>query len=176
MRHSIKAKFFAAISAVAVVFIALISVLNLFFYDDYYMMERRGDLKTLYHDAAAAYDGTVDSIYPRLLEAEDAQGVRLTVLTESGSVIYDTTLRQLTAELTPDTFRQRFAGATGRDALLSDLALTARALQTADSGKLSDEGCDIVTVASDRSEYLCLVGRLGDNYLISRIAIAYMET
>lgn len=176
MRHSIKAKFFAAISAVAVVFIALISVLNLFFYDDYYMMERRSDLKTLYHDAAAVYDGTVDSIYPRLLEAEDAQGVRLTVLTESGSVLYDTTLRQLTAELSPDAFRQPFGGTGGRDSLLSDLALTARALQTADADKLAGEGCDIVTVASDRSEYLCLVGRLGDNYLISRIAIAYMET
>ena len=59
MRHSIKLKFFAAFTAVALVFIALISVLNLFFYDDFYMMERRSDLRDLYRETAVDYDGTL---------------------------------------------------------------------------------------------------------------------
>ena len=176
MRHSIKTKFFVAIAAVAVVFIALISVLNLFFYDDYYMAERRGELKKLYQDAAAAYDGTVDSIYARLLAAEDSEGVRLTLATADGTVIYDTTLRQLSTGLNADTAYTYFEGANARNALFADLKLTSRALLAADPDKLSAEGCDIVTVGADRSDYLCLVGRLGDEYLISRIAIAYMET
>lgn len=176
MRHSIKLKFFAAVAAVAVVFIALISVLNLFFYDDYYMLERRRDLRGLYQDAAADYAGTVDSIYPRLLAAEEAQGVRLTVLSANGTVLYDTTLRQLTAEINATIPHPSFGSGGMRDALFNDLNLTARALQSADAGLLAQEGCDIVTVMSEESEYLCLVGRLGENFLISRTAIAYMET
>ena len=176
MRHSIKLKFFAAFTAVAVVFITLISVLNLFFYDDYYMLERRRDLRGLYQSAAAEYAGTVDSIYPRLLAAEEAQGVRLTVLSANGTVLYDTTLRQLTTGINATVPHPGFGSGGIRDALFNDLNLTARALQSADPARLSGEGCDIVTVASEDSEYLCLVGRLGDNYLISRTAVAYMET
>ncbi|MBR3866584.1 MAG: HAMP domain-containing protein, partial [Butyricicoccus sp.] len=176
MRHSIKLKFFAAFTAVALVFIALISVLNLFFYDDYYMMERRRDLRGLYQEAAADYNGTVDSIYSRLLAAEEAQGVRLTVLAANGTVLYDTTLRQFTAEINAAVPHPGFGSGGLRDALFSDLNLTARALQAADPDRLTQEGCDIVTVAAEENEYLCLVGRLGENYLISRTAIAYVET
>ena len=176
MRHSIKLKFFAAFTAVALVFIALISVLNLFFYDDYYMMERRRDLRGLYQEAAADYSGTVDSIYSRLLAAEEAQGVRLTVLAANGTVLYDTTLRQFTAEINAAVPHPGFGSGGLRDALFSDLNLTARALQAADPDLLSQQGCDIVTVAAEENEYLCLVGRLGENYLISRTAIAYVET
>lgn len=176
MRHSIKLKFFAAFTAVALVFIALISVLNLFFYDDYYMLERRRDLRGLYQEAAADYNGTVDSIYSRLLAAEEAQGIRLTVLAANGTVLYDTTLRQVGAELNATMLYPGFGGSEVRDALFHDLDLTVRALQTADAGLLSREGCDIVTVASKEKEYLCLVGRLGEDFLISRTAVAYMET
>lgn len=176
MRHSIKLKFFAAFTAVALVFIALISVLNLFFYDDFYMMERRSDLRDLYRETAVDYDGTVDSIYSRLLAAEDAQGVRLTVLGPSGSVLYDTTLRQFNDELNANMLYPGFGGSEVRDALFHDLDLTARALQTADPDLLTREGCDIVTVTANENEYLCLVGRLGEKFLISRTAIAYMET
>ena len=152
MRHSIKLKFFAAFTAVALVFIALISVLNLFFYDDFYMMERRSDLRDLYRETAVDYDGTVDSIYSRLLAAEDAQGVRLTVLGPSGSVLYDTTLRQFNDELNANMLYPGFGGSEVRDALFHDLDLTARALQTADPDLLARDGCAIVTVASEENE------------------------
>ena len=175
MHHSIKLKFFAAFTAVALVFIALISVLNLFFYDDYYMMERRRDLRSFYQETSAAYAGSLDSIYTRLLAAEEAQGVRLTVLSQSGLVVYDTTLRQLTAD-TPMNVPQLFGGSDSRNSFFTDFNITARALQEANPDRLSNEGCDIVTVVSGENEYLCLVGRLGENYLISRIAIAYMQT
>ena len=45
--HSIRYKFFAGISVVALVFIGVLLVLNLFFYDDYYMMTRRNELSTV---------------------------------------------------------------------------------------------------------------------------------
>ncbi|MBQ8144689.1 MAG: HAMP domain-containing protein, partial [Butyricicoccus sp.] len=146
------------------------------FYDDYYMMERRRDLRDLYRDTAADYNGSVDSIYARLLTAEEAQGVRLTVLSSGGTVLYDTTLRQLTDEISATMPHAGFGGGGMRDALFNDLNLTARALQSADAELLSREGCDIVTVTAEQSEYLCLVGRLGDHYLISRTAVAYMES
>ena len=46
--HSIRFKFFAAISAVALVFIGVLLLLNLFFYEDYYMLTRRGELRDGY--------------------------------------------------------------------------------------------------------------------------------
>lgn len=139
MRHSIKLKFFAAFTAVALVFIALISVLNLFFYDDFYMMERRSDLRDLYRETAVDYDGTVDSIYSRLLAAEDAQGVRLTVLSQSGLVVYDTTLRQLTADA-PMNVPQLFGGSDSRNSFFTDFNITARALQEANPNRLTKIG------------------------------------
>ena len=47
-RRSIRFQLFAAISAVAVVFIGILVLLNLFFYEDYYMMTRRNELREAY--------------------------------------------------------------------------------------------------------------------------------
>ena len=44
-RRSIRFKFFVAISAVALVFIGVLLLLNVFFYQDYYMMMRRNELR-----------------------------------------------------------------------------------------------------------------------------------
>ena len=56
-RHSIKFKFFVAISAVALVFIGVLLLLNLFFYDDYYLMTRKTELRDTYHRTAARTGG-----------------------------------------------------------------------------------------------------------------------
>ena len=42
--HSIRFKFFSAISLVALMFIGILLLLNLFFYQDYFMMTRKSSL------------------------------------------------------------------------------------------------------------------------------------
>ena len=48
--RSVKVKFFAAIAAVAVVFILVITSLNLFFYESYYMAQRQNSLTEIYEE------------------------------------------------------------------------------------------------------------------------------
>ena len=45
--HSIRFKFFSAISLVALMFIGILLLLNLFFYQDYFMMTRKSSLRRL---------------------------------------------------------------------------------------------------------------------------------
>ena len=53
--RSVKVKFFAAIAAVAVVFILVITSLNLFFYESYYMAQRQNSLTEIYEEVRTSY-------------------------------------------------------------------------------------------------------------------------
>ena len=56
MKHgSIRFKFFAAISIIALVFIGILVLLNVFFYQDYYMMTRRSELRDAYGSICTSY-------------------------------------------------------------------------------------------------------------------------
>lgn len=61
-RRSIRFKFFVAISAVALVFIGVLLLLNVFFYQDYYMMMRRNELRDAYQGIRSSYTGSVEEI------------------------------------------------------------------------------------------------------------------
>ena len=64
--HSIRFKFFSAISLVALVFIGLLLVLNLFFYKDYFMMTRKNSLRDAFDTVCASYTGDTDDIVTML--------------------------------------------------------------------------------------------------------------
>ena len=56
LKHrSIRFKFFAAISIIALVFIGILVLLNVFFYQDYYMMTRRSELRDAYGSICTSY-------------------------------------------------------------------------------------------------------------------------
>ena len=75
--HSIRFKFFAAISAVALVFIGVLLLLNLFFYEDYYMLTRRGELRDAYQSMRGSYTGNVEDIAAVLDSYESRSAIRL---------------------------------------------------------------------------------------------------
>ena len=161
--HSIKFKFFAAISAVALVFITGISCLNLFFYDDYYLSTREHALTEIYRELSAAYTGDIAAVLDPLLRIENTDGVRLSVLSSDGVVKYDSVFRQTSDGDKPQSLVWSWT-----------LALTA--LREADPARVA-QGPVFVTVGTDqrRDPYLCLVGAMADDYLIARIPLAYME-
>ena len=56
LKHrSIRVTFFAAISIIALVFIGILVLLNVFFYQDYYMMTRRSELRDAYGSICTSY-------------------------------------------------------------------------------------------------------------------------
>ena len=61
LKHrSIRFKFFAAISIIALVFIGILVLLNVFFYQDYYMMTRRSELRDAYGSICTSWAGTLN--------------------------------------------------------------------------------------------------------------------
>lgn len=158
--RSIQFKFFVAISAVAVVFIAVLSGLNLFFYDDYYLAERERTLTGIYEQLDSSYAGDVPQVLETLFEVENRDGVRLSILSRDGAVKYDSVFRQN----------------GGEQNLFSSWTIALTALQQADPIKVQ-QGPVFVTVQTERRSepYLCLVGALSQDFLIVRSPFAYME-
>lgn len=166
--RSVKIKFFAAIAAVALVFIVIISCLNLFFYDSYYMAQRQNSLTKIYEEVRTSYSaGDSAALEEALFRIENSDSVRLTILNASGSVVYDSDMsRQNGMQFGVDFF-----------ANWKMAQLVRSALAAADPQKLSAGGVDFVAVQMNdlHENFLCLVGMLGDDYLVARIPFAYME-
>ena len=101
--HSIRFKFFAAISAVALVFIGVLLLLNLFFYEDYYMLTRRGELRDAYQSMRGSYTGNVEDIAAVLDSYESRSAIRLSVVRADGTVLYS-------SAFSPDAARPEEAG------------------------------------------------------------------
>ncbi|MBC8535679.1 sensor histidine kinase [Feifania hominis] len=78
-KWSIKYKFFLAIGVIAVIFVGLLSALNLAFYDDYYLFQKQHVLIDIYEQVRDAYTGDVEQISDLLSEMENHYGVRMTI-------------------------------------------------------------------------------------------------
>lgn len=77
--HSIRFKFFSAISLVALMFIGILLLLNLFFYQDYFMMTRKSSLCDAFDTVCGSYDGDMDDIVTLLDSYESRSAIRLAV-------------------------------------------------------------------------------------------------
>lgn len=173
MKVSVKVKFFAAICAIALAFIGILMVLNLFFYDDYYLSQRQRSLTDFYQQMDVAYSGDITDVAALLDRSENADGVRLAIVASNGTVIYDTIMREQLADT-----NQLFSNA-GRENLFYGLSLTQTALRNVDAAQLDSVGSAFVNVfdPARQEEYLCLVGKLNGNteYLVARVPFSYME-
>lgn len=165
--HSVKIKFFAAIAAVALVFIIIISCLNLFFYNSYYMHQRQSSLITLYQQICDAYQmNDVQTLQDTLFRIENRDGVRLTILDINYNLIYDSDASRDAGTIGPNFFTNWKMSQMVRSAMMA-----------ADPAKLEQGKVDFVAVQMrDLHEtFLCLVGKLGDGYLIERVPFTFME-
>ena len=85
--HSIRFKFFSAISLVALMFIGILLLLNLFFYQDYFMMTRKSSLCDAFDTVCGSYDGDMDDIVTLLDSYESRSAIRLAVAMDDGTVL-----------------------------------------------------------------------------------------
>ena len=92
-RSSIRVRFFAAISIVALVFIGILVLLNVFFYQDYYMLTRRSELRNAYVSVRSNYDSDSADIASLLDSYESRSAIRLAVADADGNAITSSALR-----------------------------------------------------------------------------------
>lgn len=166
--RSVKIKFFAAIAAVAVVFILVITCLNLFFYESYYMAQRQKSLTDIYQEIRTSYNtGDSDAFLDVLFRIENSDSVRLSIIDGTGNMIYDSD----TARDEQDIFGRNVFTNWRMEQLVKS------ALSAADAKKLAAGGVDFVAVQMRdlHENFLCLVGQLGDDYLVERVPFAYMK-
>ena len=86
----------------------IISCLNLFFYDSYYMAQRQNSLTKIYEEVRTSYSaGDSAALEEALFRIENSDSVRLTILNASGSVVYDSDMsRQNGMQVRRGLFRQ----------------------------------------------------------------------
>ena len=98
LKHrSIRFTFFAAISIIALVFIGILVLLNVFFYQDYYMMTRRSELRDAYGSICTSYASDSSDVAALLDSYESRSAIRLAVVTDNGDVILGTWSRSSAA-------------------------------------------------------------------------------
>lgn len=163
--RSIRLKFFAAIAAVALVFITVISCLNLFFYEHYYMMQRQNSLTDIYNRVCQSYyTKDNETLQETLFRIENSDSVRMSILDAKGAMIYDSDAAR--NGNSPNFFASWKTAQLVRSALLA-----------ADVGELEAGRVDFVVVQMNdlHEHFLCLVGRLGEGYLVERIPFTFMQ-
>lgn len=181
MKLSIRTKFFAAICATSLVFVGVLSALNLFFYDDYYMYEREKALADIYQQVNRIYDGDVKTVYNDLLEIENNAGVRLSIVDEELRSEYDSAFSQMTPKVEYSifgvptfTFDKKQLGELYQNAKQID-----QILSNVDKDELASRKYTYVTTNNEEDEkgFLCLVGQLsgGAEYLIARMPFTFLK-
>lgn len=189
-RHSIRFKFFAAISAVAVVFIGVLLLLNLFLYDDYYLMTRRAELRKTYESIQRVYTGDITDITETLDALENRNAVRLAIVTKSG-IIYTPSGSLDSAPISPHSnasgsdaayptpqapYLDRFSGKE-QPYRIFDVLFSA--IRTVDFSQLDESRYQFSTIAlTDNEQYLCLTGVIGEkdaDLLVAYMPYAFIE-
>jgi len=175
---SIRVKFFAAISVVALVFIGVLLCLNLFFYDDYYFMARKRELKTTYQSVWRSYNGGGQDIASVLDELESRGGTRLAVIGSDGKILYVSSFspdaEQREGDYTHSPPMMDFWG----DQRFRSLEVLSAAASYMDWAVLEKSKSQLLTVSLRNDQYLCLIGLLDDDsgdYLIAYTPYAYIK-
>lgn len=178
-RRSIRFKFFVAISAVTLVFIGVLLILNLFFYEDYYMLMRRGELRDAYQGIRNSYSGDIEEMMTVLDNYESQTAIHMAVVCSDGTVLY-TSFNTRSDEGNADTqnpfqlpdfdlLDQQRRGYT----ILQSIA------QNVSWNTLDSHSYQFLNVTLwDNDQYLCLAGVLdnqADKCLFAYMPYAYIE-
>ena len=178
--HSIRFKFFAAISAVALVFIGVLLLLNLFFYEDYYMLTRRGELRDAYQSMRGSYTGNVEDIAAVLDSYESRSAIRLSVVRADGTVLYSSAFSPDAARPEEDGPLQFHLPDFNRvEQQYRSYAILSSIAQSMDREFITKHNYQFLNVSLwDNDQYLCLVGALDRNAgdcLFAYMPYAYIE-
>ncbi len=173
---SVRVKFFAAISVVSLVFVGVLLILNLFFYDDYYLLTRKNELRTTYQSVRKSYAGDDADIAAVLDELESQSPVRLALIQSDGTILYASSFFP---EPGCDFPQEHFPGFGMNDQRFRSFEVIASVMQYMDWSALDKSGSQFLTISLRNDQYLCLVGLLRggtDDLLIAYTPYAYIRT
>lgn len=170
LKHrSIRFKFFAAISIIALVFIGILVLLNVFFYQDYYMMTRRSELRDAYGSICTSYASDSSDVAALLDSYESRSAIRLAVVTDNGDVMTSSATQEGDVGFDFEHMEQKFRS----------FAVLASVVQNRDWADLGKNEYRFMTISlRDNDQYLCLIGVLNaehGEYLIAYMPYAYIE-
>ena len=170
LKHrSIRFTFFAAISIIALVFIGILVLLNVFFYQDYYMMTRRSELRDAYGSICTSYASDSSDVAALLDSYESRSAIRLAVVTDNGDVITSSAMQEGDVGFDFGHMEQKFRS----------FAVLASVVQNRDWVDLGKNEYRFMTISlRDNDQYLCLIGVLNaehGEYLIAYMPYAYIE-
>ena len=88
--HSLRVRFLGAIALAEAIFIAIMILLNVLFFQRYYLMQKQNHLVSVYHTINNAYHGDVTVLQDELQEIETNNNIRIKIIGKYGQYIYDT--------------------------------------------------------------------------------------
>lgn len=159
--HSIRFQFFLCILATALVFVLVLSALNLLFYNQYHQLQKQSYLKKVYRDIYKSYNSDILSLNDMLEDIEINYNVRISIINNYGQYIYDTLYS-----------RERDSGFSFHS---ND---DGNGMIYYDGNELSRRGYTFSTITNPGSDstFLALIGVLdGDARLILRIPYATLQ-
>lgn len=88
--HSLQFRFFACIATASAVFVAVMILLNLLFFQQYYLQQKKAKLTTIYKTINSLYNGDINILTDKIREIENSNSIRISIVDEFGLSLYDT--------------------------------------------------------------------------------------
>lgn len=127
-------------------FVGILTALNLTLYDNYYLWQREKSLDRIYDTVRRAYAEDGSGLAAAIVSAEDTEGVRLSIVTQEGTVTYDSVVRE------------QLAGMDGASQnLFYGLSIAEAALRAVDLGQVEKQGsacCERVLPKAERGIFV----------------------
>lgn len=87
--HSLQFRFFGCIAMAAVIFVFVMILLNLLFFQQYYLLQKKAKLTATYKTIYAQYNGDIDILTSELQEIENGNNIRVNIVDRYGRSVYD---------------------------------------------------------------------------------------
>ncbi len=159
--RSLQVRFFLSIVSAVLVFVVLLSVLNLLFFNQYQTMQKKHSLSRVYKEIYSSYYGDVSLLNDILYELEANYNIRISIINDYGKYIYDT--------INPNELFASFASGPFENG---------RTIIYYDEEQVEERGYTFSIITDNRGQatYLALIGRLQtDETLLLRVPYATMQ-
>lgn len=159
--HSIQSRFFLLIITAVLTFVVLLSVLNLLFFNQYQMMQKKHYMSKVYKEINSSYQGDVSQLDDILYQLENNYNVRISIINDYGQYSYDT--------MNPSESNSYFSSHTDENG---------KTIIYYDEEQVAKRGYTFSTITDNRGEsmYLALIGKLSTGEtLLLRVPYATMQ-
>lgn len=88
--HTLKFRFFSCVALTAAIYIVVIILLNVLFFQRYYLIEKKHNLTEIYQHINSCYAGDVTVLEDELKHLEKNNNIRISIFNQYDQAIYDT--------------------------------------------------------------------------------------